>query len=90
MILFYGSTVLVLVVLVVSFRNIWQLTRSMARPNLSFFSCLAMFIGGTATVGEVLLFRSPFAVTVLTAGLTVYAGALWLWCLTHASQSGPS
>lgn len=90
MTLFYGFAVLALVALIIGFRAIWQLGRDMARPNLSFFSFLATFIGFVGALSGILLFRWSLPVIFTIGGLTVYAGLLWLWSLTAPQPGGPT
>lgn len=87
MTLFYGFAVLALVALIIGFRAIWQLSRSMARPNLSFLSFLATYIGLIGALSGILIFRWSLPVIFTIGELTVYAGALWLWCLTARQPS---
>ncbi len=61
---------------------IWRLSRNMARPNLSFASCAATFIGFAVVLSGVLLFHWSLAAIVSTLALTAYASALWFWSLT--------
>ena len=77
-----ASGLFVLSTLSVVFWSIWKLSRSSTRPNFSFGSWVATVIGVDSALSGVLLFHWPPPVIVLIGGLTVYAGALWLWSMT--------